>query len=212
MSAANILQQVSDYYRKCLERYGPTPRGVDWNTLESQILRFEQLSKLLPTEKETPFSVLDYGCGYGALVGFIQSRYTAVQYTGFDCVDAMLASADLNYGGIPHVRFAAELPPVGRYDYVLASGVFNVKQGVDERDWERYVLETIEQLFSRCERGFAFNALTRYADPEKMRDDLYYANPLRLFEYCRTRFSRRVALLHDYPLYEFTIVVRRDEP
>jgi hypothetical protein len=41
-----------------------------------------------------------------------------------------------------------------------------------------------------------------------MRDDLFYADPLALFEHCRTRFSRRVALLHDYPLYEFTLLVR----
>jgi hypothetical protein len=41
-----------------------------------------------------------------------------------------------------------------------------------------------------------------------MRADLYYADPLFFFEHCRQRFSRRVALLHDYPLYEFTILVR----
>ena len=26
---------------------------------------------------------------------------------------------------------------------------------------------------------------------------------------CQRRYSRHVALLHDYPLYEFTIIVRR---
>jgi hypothetical protein len=29
-----------------------------------------------------------------------------------------------------------------------------------------------------------------------------------VFDTCRQRFSPRVALLHDYPLYEFTIIVR----
>ena len=31
---------------------------------------------------------------------------------------------------------------------------------------------------------------------------------VRVFDVCRQRFSPRVALLHDYPLYEFTIIVR----
>ncbi len=41
-----------------------------------------------------------------------------------------------------------------------------------------------------------------------MRTDLYYGDPIFFFEHCRTTFGRHVALLHDYPLYEFTILVR----
>ena len=50
--------------------------------------------------------------------------------------------------------------------------------------------------------------LTTYSDADKQRDDLFYADPLRVFDICKQRFSPRVALLHDYPLYEFTIIVR----
>jgi hypothetical protein len=58
--------------------------------------------------------------------------------------------------------------------------------------------------------GFAFNALTKYSDAEFMRPDLYYADPLFLFDHCKCRYSKFVALLHDYPLYEFTILVRKE--
>ena len=44
-----------------------------------------------------------------------------------------------------------------------------------------------------------------------MRPDLYYADPCFLFDYCQRRYSRWVAVLHDYGLYEFTIVVRKEE-
>jgi len=30
-----------------------------------------------------------------------------------------------------------------------------------------------------------------------------------LFDYCKRTYSRDVALLHDYGLYEFTILVRK---
>jgi hypothetical protein len=43
-----------------------------------------------------------------------------------------------------------------------------------------------------------------------MRPDLYYADPLFLFDYCKTKFSTLVSLIHDYPLYEFTILVRKE--
>jgi len=39
---------------------------------------------------------------------------------------------------------------------------------------------------------------------------LYYADPIFLFEHCRRTFSRFVSLIHDYPLYEFTILVRKE--
>ena len=52
--------------------------------------------------------------------------------------------------------------------------------------------------------------LTKYSDKEYMRDNLYYADPLFIFDYCKRNFSKQVALLHDYGLYEFTILVKKD--
>jgi len=75
--------------------------------------------------------------------------------------------------------------------------------------WLAYIHATLDTLDRLGERGFAFNILTSYSDAEKMRPDLYYANPSDLFDRCKRRYSRRVALLHDYPLYEFTILVRK---
>jgi hypothetical protein len=57
--------------------------------------------------------------------------------------------------------------------------------------------------------GFAFNCLTSYSDSDKLRDHLYYANPNELFDFCKRQYSRNIALLHDYDLYEFTILVRK---
>jgi hypothetical protein len=79
---------------------------------------------------------------------------------------------------------------------------------VSTDEWERYVSETLERIATISRKGFAYNMLTMYSDPERMRDDLYYADPHQYFDQCRTRFSRKVALLHDYGLYEFTLLVR----
>jgi len=39
--------------------------------------------------------------------------------------------------------------------------------------------------------------------------NLYYADPGFFFDYCKTHFAKNVALLHDYGLYDFTILVRK---
>ena len=44
-----ILEKVSRYYSGKLEAHGATARGVDWNSTESQRLRFVQLLDLIAT-------------------------------------------------------------------------------------------------------------------------------------------------------------------
>ena len=44
MAEAGILAGVTAYYAGKLREFGATPRGVDWNSAESQQLRFRQLS------------------------------------------------------------------------------------------------------------------------------------------------------------------------
>jgi hypothetical protein len=95
-----------------------------------------------------------------------------------------------------------------RFDYAVASGIFNVRLDAPVEQWRTHVVATIERLAQLSSKGFAFNMLSRYADAEMMRDYLYYADPGECFRLCKERWSRNVALLHDYDLYEFTIMVR----
>jgi hypothetical protein len=69
-------------------------------------------------------------------------------------------------------------------------------------------MDAIDRMASLSRRGFAFNMLTSYSDPARMRDDLYYGDPCRMFDLCKRKYSRNVALLHDYGIYDFTILVR----
>ena len=94
-------------------------------------------------------------------------------------------------------------------DYTLASGIFNVRLETPEPLWEEYILATLATIDRLSQRGFAFNMLTCYSDPERMRGDLYYGDPCAFFDHCKRLFSREVALLHNYGLYEFTIRVHK---
>ena len=94
--------------------------------------------------------------------------------------------------------------------YSVASGIFSVKMEHNESEWLSYILSTLEQMNEKSIRGFSFNMLTKYSDKEYMKDNLYYVDPLFIFDYCKRNFSKQVALLHDYGLYEFTILVKKD--
>ena len=205
---AQVLGRVARYYTGRLSEFGPVARGVDWNSPESQQLRFEQLCRVLPGKGH--FSVGDVGCGYGALLDFLKSHYRDFHYVGTDVSEAMVAAARQRHGEDPVATFSVGSEPTMPLEYCVASGILNVRMDTSPDAWQAYVERTLALLDRSSTAGFAFNCLTRYADPERMRDDLYYADPGEMFDLCKRCYSRNVALLHDYALYEFTILVRKD--
>ncbi len=208
MSLDDILETVRSYYQDKIRCHGPTPRGVDWSSAESQQLRFRQLLRIC--SDRSGFSLNDYGCGYGALLDFMDAEGYSLEYAGFDLCAEMVAAAREAHRGRTACRFVEEEAMLSPADFTLASGIFNVKLHHADERWRAHVLVTLDRIDTLSRIGFAFNCLTRYSDRERMRPDLYYADPGLLFDHCRARFSRRVALLHDYPLYEFTILVRKE--
>ena len=206
-----IHERTREYYERKLAAHGASPAGVDWNSRASQELRFAQLATLWGQAREA--SLLDFGCGYGALLHWLRASGFTGPYIGFDLSAAMIKAAEAAAidAGLSNWRFVPEQSNLARAELVVASGIFNVRMDTPEAAWHDYMLATIDELAALAIRGFAFNALSAYSDPEKQRHDLYYAEPLEIFDYCKQTHSPMVALLHDYPLYEFTIVVRRPE-
>jgi SAM-dependent methyltransferase len=202
----SIKGKVGEYYSGRIREHGASARGVDWNSEESQVLRFTQLARIFPDSG--PFSVVDYGCGYGALVPFLESRGAEFQYQGFDISDDMIDRARQDHRG-EHVTFTASEADLRPADYTVASGIFNVKLDTPVEDWTQYVMHTASTLDRLGTRGFSFNMLTSYSDADRMRSDLYYGDPCFFFDHCKRTYSKQVAVLHDYGLYEFTVLVRK---
>ena len=208
MVDASIRGRVADYYSEKVRQHGETAPGVDWNSTESQKTRFDRLLGIVPSGA-TEYSILDYGCGYGAIIEVLTERGQPFRYLGYDVSEEMILRAGRLHPG-DQCRFTTDEEELEPSDYVVASGVLNVRLETPKAEWKEYVLETLDELHRLSMKGFAFNALTSYSDPDHMRDDLYYADPSWLFDHCKRTYSGQVALLHDYGLYEFTILVREN--
>lgn len=206
--AADLLQEVAEYYSGKLGEHGVSPRGVDWNGEEGQRLRFTQLSKII--QRQQGFSINDLGCGYGALFDYLNNYYADFSYTGCDVSADMVLAAENRLGTKASAHFFVGSEPPEVADYGIASGIFNVRLERSDDEWHEYLVATLDILDRTSRTGFAFNCLTSWSDTDKKRDYLYYANPAALFDLCKRRYSRHVALLHDYGLYEFTMLVRKE--
>lgn len=145
----------------------------------------------------------------GALYDFLSARKFQFSYTGIDISPEMISAARSTRGQSENAHFYVGHIPPAPSDFGVASGVFNVRQNRSDAEWLVYVQSTLKTLNETSRKGFAFNCLTSYSDRRKMRPHLFYADPCLLFLYCKENFSRHVALMHDYELYEFTILVRK---
>ena len=205
----SFLQNVATYYSHTLAQHGTTAKGVDWNGAESQRIRFEQVSKIIGSK--APFSINDVGCGYGALLDYLREIYPDFTYCGVDVSQSMIDSANIQHQGASNAAFyhGTDAPHIN--DYSVASGIFSVCLETPHEQWRQYIEDTIFKLDAWSTKGFAFNCLTSYSDADKMKPHLYYADPCELFDFCKRNFSQQVALLHDYGLYEFTILVRKPQ-
>jgi SAM-dependent methyltransferase len=205
-NTSDIKKEVEKYYSDKIRKYGISAKGVDWNSVESQNIRFSELLKVIKTTSK--FSILDFGCGYGALIDFMLPKFDEFSYTGYDISKEMLSNANGRHRQNININWLNELNEK-LYDYSIASGIFNVRLKQDINCWEIYIEETLQQLNQISKKGFSFNMLTKYSDVAKMKDFLFYADPCYYFDYCKKKFSKNIALLHDYELYEFSIIVKK---
>lgn len=200
------LGAVKDLYEQNLKQHGVSSQAVGWRDADSQMLRFEQLSKMIDPPS-APFTMADLGCGYGAYYTWLRDNgYNVTEFFGYDISAEMLnvareqvTDAGTHFIESDHVETTA--------DYVTTSGIFNVRFNKSDEEWTRFICATLDNMFAQCRKGIAFNVLSSYVDWKE--DHLYYADPAFFFDYCKKNHSRFVTLLHDYPLWEWTIFVRK---
>jgi len=201
------LYKVKELYSDNIEKFGIDSKSVGWPDENTQLLRFKKLLEVIEDKKQ-PYTINDLGCGYGAQYKFmIENDYNIKKYWGYDISEKMIDSAR-NYVNSKNATFILEGKLTHKADYSFTSGIFNVKFDENEEKWEAYIMEILNNMNSSSIKGFAFNLLSTYVDYKQK--NLYYADPLKYFDYCKLNFSKRVSLLHDYPLYEWTIFVKSD--
>lgn len=201
----NEIQDIKQFYMDSFIKYGATPPGVGWEDQSSQALRFEKIIHLIDWP-QNKVSINDFGCGYGAMFRYLCSRQIQVdKYFGYDICDDMLTKATSTIKDARAV-FNNSDQVLYRADFTFISGTFNLKLSHSDRSWSEYVRQTLVEIASKSVRGIAFNMLS--SDVEDKQCIFYYADPCNYFNFCKRNISSNVSLLNDYPLGEWTMVIK----
>ena len=188
-----------EYYEEQHKRwvdtpYQKSPVAVGWlDGKQNQAKRFETLLNIGVQEGD---SILDLGCGLGHMVEHLEKIGLNVRYTGIDTNKNSIQQAyqfreaTYIYGTIFDIQ--------ERYDWGLASGVFNVE--FPKLD----MLETISELLSKANKGIAFNLLSNSAN-----NNLTYENyiPEEVVSYQKGN----VSIVENYGVEnDFTIYIKKN--
>lgn len=153
-----------------------------------------------------PGSICDVGCGTGDYLAFLRSNGFSGVYVGLDLSKRMVEAASMNYVHDGKATFVTKLSsnPV---DVTVASGIFNVKGMTAEEDWWHYVKSVIVDMWENSNLGISFNVLSKYSDEGLRKENLYYADPNEMVDYCAQNFSTNLILDHSYGQFDMTITV-----
>ncbi|TLP39284.1 methyltransferase domain-containing protein [Arcobacter arenosus] len=142
------------FYKTSYEKFGVTARGVHWNSMKNQYIRFEVLTKFFQKDLENS-SILDLGCGFADYLYFLQNKeLIPKEYLGIDCEDFMINESKKRF---PNHKFKIlnflqeEIP---HKDYIICSGALNILK-------EKEFFYSIEKCFNSSTKGFAFNFLKK---------------------------------------------------
>jgi cyclopropane fatty-acyl-phospholipid synthase-like methyltransferase len=184
-----ISEKISQIYDSWVTSSGNNIHSVGWFSRETQQKRFEVLSSIIDLSGS---SLLDVGCGLGDLYKYLSDKAVKCEYRGIDVSCEMISHAKDNY---PKAKFEQiDLSNINeKYDYVFASGSFNIKVN----DNYEYIEEQIRKMVAIANKGVVFNLLSSYT-PEKDQDDFFsYYKPEMVFSMCK-RLVDNVVLRHDY--------------
>jgi len=196
-----------EHYEDVLNRYGDSPQGVNWANAESQGLRFQIISEICDLNDK---KVHDVGCGLGHFYDFLTCKGVNCDYVGSDISLKMIEEAKKRLPGVQF--YTADIlddvtPDWMQADYVITSGLFYVRVENSRKVWRHFIEAMLLKMFTLAREGIAFNMLTSYVNYEEAH--LFYLHPGEILDFCVQKLSRRVAIRHDYPLWEYTVYVHK---
>ncbi len=201
----NLIEKATiiHFHRHRIAEYqGGTAKALGWKSGESQRKRFEAISKVGDL---SGCSLLDVGCGYGDLRGYLDRRFSDFTYIGIDQMPEFIDSATMRYGNDADTFFyrtdftAVGLPQV---DYVIASGALGYR--CDNSD---FCFRMIQKMYAAAGRALAFNMLDADRFPEH---ELLVGHDCdKVVAFCET-LSPRVKVVRGYLEDDFTVFLYRN--
>ncbi|MBD0370359.1 MAG: class I SAM-dependent methyltransferase [Pyrinomonadaceae bacterium] len=199
---ASDKKRIIERYDERFRQYADDIRTLASGTEERRQLRFDVLAEVGICSGS---SVLDLGCGFGDFYAYLKRRGLDCSYTGYDINPTLI---DVARGKYPEANFEVrdiQSEDFTAFDFIVSSSAFNLR--LASQDNYAFIEEILKLCYAHSKRGVAVDLLTSYVDFES--PEAFHYSPEQVFSIAK-RITKRVALRHDYPLYEFCVYLYPD--
>lgn len=203
-------EAIIAHYESCVRQHGSGARAADWRSEADAAMRYDVMLGVV-VDASQPATLLDFGCGLGALAGHLQKcGLTALEYTGLEMSPEIAAAARAASPKLPIVCMDVLAPGADllTYDYVIMNGIFTRRETLSVDAMQDYLQRLLSVLFASCRKGLAFNVMSNAVDYES--DVLFHPDPGATFSFLTTTLTRHVVMRNDYGLYETTWYLYRE--
>ena len=148
------LEPVKEHYRRQIEQYDDPARACSWRNEEVARRNFAAVSQVFAHETR-PFSVYEIGCGFATLRDFLAEHFPLAAYSGSDLLSEMIERAKARDPGVDvEQRDILVDPPARRFDYVVISGLFNLRMHNEEGMWFELVKKMLKSAYALAEKAY----------------------------------------------------------
>jgi len=193
-------KKILQYYDELFEQYGYSPQSVGWGNREGrQGLRFDVLCQIGDLKNS---SVLDLGCGFGDLYGYLKHKKIPINYLGVDINPNLINIGKKIY---PYAKFQVRDIEIKKFkqkfDWIIASGITSNSSTFSD------IKKLLSEMFHICKKGVAINFVSDLVDYKKK--SLCYFSPEKILLISKG-LSNRFYLRHDYMPFEFTLYLYKN--
>ena len=197
--------KLAEHYDECFKKYGDTHLGVDWPKLEDTFKRYDMMLGVI--KDESPITLLDFGCGTASLNGYIEFlKIKNIKYSGLDINESFCTTSKLKF---PNNDFYGldilKNNDIPNFDYIVCNGPFTEKRELSQQEMMEFFTNVIKKLWDNCNKGIAFNLMSKHVDWE--REDLFHVSLDELGWFLKSNLTRNFIIRNDYGLYEYTTYV-----
>jgi len=203
--AETVFHIAIEAYEAAFRQHGVSPASVMWPK-GRQPLRFASLTRFF--DPSGGFSVLDYGCGLADLKPYLDERFSGVRYCGADITSSFVTSDRARYPDASFRLVKGAQDIADDYDYVVMSGVFNLRYDCSTDEHRAIVQDSLRHLFMHAQRVLAVDFMTDDVDYQAANS--YHQNVDEIYQFARRELGRRVVVDHSYLPYEYSLTIFKD--
>lgn len=187
------------FYKTSIKTHGISAKGLNWNSKESQEIRFDVILDILPDDL-TQISIADAGCGFGDFYLYLMQNNTPIKrYIGIDSLDEMCKIASIRTDcEIIQADICTDMLPDA--DFYICSGAMNVLN-----KFETY--QFISNCYDTSKKGFIFNIL--YGDKDSVTYNYFSMNKLK--QIAKALKVKKMKTTQNYLDYDITVAFLKED-